>query len=224
MLGDQQKSMLKITRINLGNNGPPTLDTQRQYSLMLNPSAMKKSSCICYNQKMPLGLTGFNPKFDVTQPETLNFEFVIDGTGVVKQITSVNDELKKLSQVVYTYNDKKHEPNLVRISWGTLKFDGRLTKMDVNYTLFLPNGDPLRAKVTMDFTAAISTKMEAKTANRNSPDLSHMVEVRAGDTLPLLCHRIYNDSSYYPEVAKINKIINMQTLTPGTKLLFPPLR
>jgi nucleoid-associated protein YgaU len=64
--------------------------------------------------------------------------------------------------------------------------------------------------------------MEAKTANRNSPDLSHMVEVRAGDTLPLLCHRIYNDSSYYPEVAKINKIINMQTLTPGNQTPFPP--
>jgi hypothetical protein len=54
----------------------------------------EKSSCICYNQKMPLGLTGFNPKFDVTQTGDLNFEFVIDGTGVVKQITSVNDELK----------------------------------------------------------------------------------------------------------------------------------
>lgn len=220
----QQKQTLKITRLIIKEKGASTTDTSQEYELMLNPSSMKKGQSIGYNKSMPLGLSGFNPRFDSTKPETLNFEFVIDGTGVVKQVTSVNDELKKLCNVVYTYQGDNHEPNHVRITWGTLRFDGRLQSMDVNYTLFLPNGDPLRAKITMGFVAAMGAKEESLKANRQSPDLSHMIEVQAGDTLPLLCQRIYNDPGYYPEIARINNIINLQALRPGTKLLFPPLR
>lgn len=224
MSGQQQKSMLKIIRLLLQKDGTVTPDAKRNYELMLNPSSMKRDKKITYNTKVPFGLTGTNPRFDAIQPETIHFDFVIDGTGVVKQSTSVADELKQLNQVVYTYDGDKHEPNLIRIVWGALKFDGRLTNMDVNYTLFLPNGDPLRAKIAMDCRSVINPQEEARRAGRQSPDLSHIVEVQAGDTLPLLCYRIYNDSSYYPEVAKINKIVNIRSLTPGTKLLFPPLR
>ena len=68
------------------------------------------------------------------------------------------------------------------------------------------------------------TRVEAALrANRSSPDLSHMVQVRDGDTLPLLCHRIYNDCGRYLEVAKENKLANFRSLRPGTWLRFPPL-
>jgi nucleoid-associated protein YgaU len=64
--------------------------------------------------------------------------------------------------------------------------------------------------------------MEKKKA-ASSPDLTHLITVKAGDTLPLLCDRIYRDSGYYMEVARINGLSSFRNLQPGTTLKFPPL-
>ena len=221
MPGTQQKSMLVITAF---KKDLRTLDGSLKYELMLNPKSMKKDGKIIYNKKSPFGITGVNQKFNSIQPETINFCFTIDGTGVVKTITSVSDELVKLHKVIYKFNGVNHEPNHVQIVWGALKFNGRLTDDAIEYTLFMPNGDPLRADVTLSFESFMTAREESRKAGRSSPDLSHIVEVRAGDTLPLLCYRIYNDSSYYRDVARINNITNIRDIKPGTMLHFPPLR
>ena len=70
----------------------------------------------------------------------------------------------------------------------------------------------------------MSQEEESLRANRKSADLTHVVEVRAGDTLPLLCYRIYRDSHYYTQVARLNNITDFRDIKPGTKLFFPPLR
>jgi len=49
------------------------------------------------------------------------------------------------------------------------------------------------------------------------------VQVRDGDTLPLLCERIYGDSRYYMAVARFNGLRQFRALTPGMALHFPPL-
>ena len=89
--------------------------------------------------------------------------------------------------------------------------------------MFKPSGDPLRATVTLDFVGTMSSTEAALMANRSSPDLSHMVEVRQGDTLPLLCQRIYGDPAYYLDVARFNRLVDFRNLKPGGKLHFPPL-
>ena len=54
--------------------------------------------------------------------------------------------------------------------------------------------------------------------------MSHLVIVNPGDTLPLLCHRIYGSSTPSTEVARVNGLSGVRALTPGTLRLFPPLR
>lgn len=123
--------------------------------------------------------------------------------------------------MVYNYVGNKHEPNIVHIIWGTLYFVCRLTSFKVDYVLFKPDGTPLRAKVTLAFSGYMTNKEEALQAKRSSPDLTHIIEFKAGDTLPLLCQRVYQDGSYYQLVARVNNLSNFRAITPGTKLLFP---
>jgi nucleoid-associated protein YgaU len=111
----------------------------------------------------------------------------------------------------------------VRLLWGSLIFFGRMTSMSTQYTLFKASGEPLRAKVDLQFVGTMSKSESQLVANRSSPDLSHVVVVRDGDTLPLLCNRIYGDSSYYPEVAQANGLAGFRELLPGQRLVFPPL-
>ena len=47
--------------------------------------------------------------------------------------------------------------------------------------------------------------------------------VRKGDTLPELCQQIYNDSSYYIQVAKFNGLNKFRNLKTGSQLIFPPI-
>ena len=63
----------------------------------------------------------------------------------------------------------------------------------------------------------------AQEAQLQSPDVSHLVTVRAGDTLPGLCANIYGTSLYYLRVAAFNGLTSFRRLAPGTQLVFPPL-
>lgn len=150
----------------------------------------------------------------------------MDGTGVVPgsdKAKSVYQQLKKLKDTGYTYNGKIHEPNYVQIIWGSMLFNGRLTSLNVEYNLFKPDGTPLRANVDLDFKGFTSKDLETRMANSSSPDLSHLITIKSGDTLPKLCHEIYKDSTYCFEIAEINGLSSFRNVKPGTQLLFPPL-
>jgi nucleoid-associated protein YgaU len=70
----------------------------------------------------------------------------------------------------------------------------------------------------------MSKEQQALQEANSSPDLTHTIEVKAGDTLPLLCYQVYKNAAYYPEVARINRLNNLHELRPGQRLTFPPLR
>lgn len=223
------KKQLSMTACTVSSTGTITVDKSNSYSLVLNPSEFSHERSICYNSKRVLGQTGSELKFSAVNPDKVTFSVLFDGTGVVPVPTGstapsdVEGQLDAMSKVIYTYNGQTHEPNHVQLLWGTLIFYGRLQTISTQYTLFKPSGAPLRAKANLSFSGFLSKKEGELAANRSSPDLSHLVEVRAGDTLPLLCHRIYGDSSYYVKVAQFNGLRQFRRLTPGAKLHFPPL-
>lgn len=221
------KTRLTMTRYSLSADGTIQLEPGVRFEAMINPAEIKHSTGISYDNTKTLGEASASPKFNAVDDDKLNFSLVLDGTGVVPGATgtpvSVAAHLAQLNKVVYQYVGTKHEPPHVRLIWGSLIFFGRLTSMSTQYTLFKPSGDPLRAKVDLGFVGAMSKKESELVSNRSSPDLSHRVQVREGDTLPLLCHRIYGDPGYYLDVAAFNGLADFRRLVPGRELHFPPL-
>ena len=153
------------------------------------------------------------------------FEVVLffDGTGVVTR-DKVDEQIRKVKDLVYKYNGTIHEPNYIRIFWGSqFLFEGRLKSWDVSYTMLDMDGTPLRAEANALFVASASEKKRALEENRNSADLTHVRMVLAGDNLPIMCYRIYGDSSYYLQVAQHNGITNFREIEPGMEIEFPPV-
>jgi len=220
------KDKLKISPCTIDTSGNITVDTSTSFEVMLNPSDYDHSYSIGYNKKDAIGQLGSDTKFAGIKPEKIEFSILIDGTGVVggDNTSDVKTQINDLKNIIYKYDGDDHEPNHVRVLWGSQIFFGRLETMSVENTLFKPNGVPLRAKIKLSFSGFMSKEEEALRANRSSPDLSHLIEVKVGDTLPLLCYRVYKDSYYYIEVARANNITDFRTLRPGSKLHFPPLR
>ncbi len=219
------KQALTLTALNV-NEDPPQ-PAGASYGLMINPAEFSHSRSICYNTRKTLGQTSNPARFSAMNPDQIAFSVVFDGTGVIPsrpgQLNDVAAQIDAMCRVIYDYSSADHEPNHLRVAWGKLSFDCRLTSFDTTYTLFKSSGAPLRARVELALTGFATPQDAALEANPSSPDLSHSVLVVDGDTLPLLCLRIYGDARYYPEVAAFNGLSGFRRLQPGQRLHFPPL-
>ena len=115
-------------------------------------------------------------------------------------------------------------PRHFKLVWGENSiFKGRVTEVDITYKLFNADGTPIRASAKVTFKSSIEEEKRAAKEDKQSPDLTQLVMVKAGDTLPLLCYRIYGTPQYYLQVAQRNGLSNFRTLTPGMSLTFPPV-
>ena len=192
------------------------------FTAMINPQNYDNNSNVVFNKNKTIGRNGGDPKFSHIDEEKIGFDIVLDGTGAVGQpkqssdVISVKDQLDNLYNVV-SYNGSTHEPNYSRVSWGNLIFWGRCEKLTVKNTLFKPDGSVLRAKVRIEFISFVKDEEESLKSNKSSPDLSHIIETKAGDTLVHLCAQIYDDPSYYLDIARINGIDDFSQSHSGTK-------
>ena len=164
------------------------------YNLMINPESIKWNRTIEYNEQQPIDTSSTSQKYKSTPSDNLSFDIVIDCTGVVdNKRTDLSKEIQALEDIVYTYNGEIHRPNFVKIQWGNnLVFYSVLKSFDTTYTLFKPDGSPLRAKISLSFGKYISSDKRAKEDNESSPDITHMVEVVEGESLPQLSEKVWN--------------------------------
>ncbi|NMM48473.1 CIS tube protein [Marinigracilibium pacificum] len=200
-------------------------DELGRMSVYLNPNSITNQMSISYNTEQPKDTEAAEQKFEHINSEKIQFEIWFDGTGSNGEIIKVSEKLKELRKLCYDYIGEAHETPYVGLKWGeSLAFNGRMESMNVTHTLFAPNGDSLRAKVNLGFVSARTLEEQAKRQNRSSPDLSHLITVMIGDSLPSLCSRIYGDPNYYLQVAEINGLTSFRDLEPGMELHFPPLK
>jgi hypothetical protein len=200
------------------------------YDVLINPETYSHAFSIQYNDATGQGKNGAFSQFRRMGEETVSFKVTFDGTGVVPGSpapggsSSVKQQIDDFRNLIFKYNGKLHRPNFVKLKWGTLLFRCQLKTLGLKYTFFTPDGAPVRAEADVLFAGYTSAEELAKEANDNSPDMSHLVTVKAGDTLPLLCYRIYGTSVPYAQIARVNRLAGFRRIEPGTQLLFPPIR
>ncbi|WP_321372905.1 hypothetical protein [uncultured Draconibacterium sp.] len=232
----------ELIKLHIKAYSDPTFRTEianGEFRSLLNPEKYNLKYKVVQNQRQGSGTSSSAPRYDKTPPEDLQLEFIFDRSGVlinygapgdsddklnVDEGVGIDDDLKLFKRVVFDYNGDEHRPNYLVISWGTLLFKGVLTELDITYKLFKADGTPLRASATAKFKGLIEDNLRVAQENNSSPDLTHVRIVSAGDTLPLMTHRIYGDSKYYLEVAKANNITNFRKLKTGQKIFFPPIK
>lgn len=195
------------------------------YTFMINPDNIKVQKSIEYNEQQAPATSSASQKYKSSPSDKLSFDIVIDCTGVVDSTrTDMATEITALETIIYTYNGKIHRPNFVKVQWGqNISFNGVLDAIDVSYTLFKPDGSPLRAKISLSFSQYVSPETVTMTDAPESPDLTHIVTVTQGMSLPQLCEKVWNDDSLYIQVAGFNKLNKFRNLNGIDKLIFPPV-
>jgi hypothetical protein len=195
------------------------------FTAMMNPETYTLDYKVEYQDGQGQGTSGSQQRFTVTKPEEFSFEFLFDNTGIIdgNPRENLHDELKEFRDLLVGYEGATHEPKHFKLIWGTTLFKGRCTALSIGYKLFNPDGTPIRATCKVTFKGSVEENLRVAQENASSPDLTHYHRVQAGETLPLLCYKIYGDSRYYLQIATVNNLTNFRRLKEGEELFFPPI-
>jgi hypothetical protein len=204
-------------------NGVPILGVP--FLAMFNPETVAISEAVDWGELGAPGSEGFQTQYYSTKGRTFTIEIMLDGTGVntngVKIPVTAQVLLFRLATTKVDGN--KHRPNHLILQYGLIIVHCVLTSSTVTYTMFDMLGLPIRAKISASFVEVTPSNFMAALAMLSSPDLTHKVEVKEGDLLPLLTHKIYKKQQYYLQVAKANKLKNFSKLKTASALVFPPI-
>jgi LysM repeat protein len=207
--------------------------TQEVKSLQVfyDPRKLKEHFRVRYDTRQALGTSAVMARYDRTPPGEIAFELVFDNTlekayyeqNSLPAPPAVKDQVAEFKALVFNYQGSIHRPYYLRLSWSNQSAKGQVGSLQVSYSVFDANGDPLQALVSVVFLVTEDDKTRQARENKQSPDLTHSYLVRQGDTLPNIAHRIYGDGSYYLELARYNQLRSFRTLHPGDRLEIPPL-
>jgi nucleoid-associated protein YgaU len=117
----------------------------------------------------------------------------------------------------------KGRPPEVRFDWaGKVVFDGVISSYSERFTLFLPDGTPVRAVVDLTLTESRDGAYLSK-QNPTSGGVGgdRVWVVREGDTLPWIAYSEYHDATEWRAIADANRLTNVRYLRPGTVLVIP---
>jgi hypothetical protein len=194
------------------------------FVVTFNPDKYSEKYEIEYKEDQAQGTAGNASKFNRIKPKDYQFDFLIDGTGTAEDKKDVGEEIKRFLGVVYEYKGDQHRPRFCLIKWGKwLVIRSIFKSSTISYTLFKPDGYPLRARIQALFSEVKSDQRRAREQGDSSPDMTHLRQVKEGDRLVLMCYQIYGDLRYYPLLARFNQLDQFQVLRPGTDIRFPPL-
>jgi nucleoid-associated protein YgaU len=193
----------------------------------LNPESYSLNYAVNYESSKEKQNNAGTQIFTGMGPTSLELDLTVDGTGIIPLpagYSDIDSYIRALKNIIYDYQGTYHRPNYLKIAWKNLQFTGVCESLTLKYSLFKPDGSPIRASVKLKFKENIDFKTKLRMAQSSSPDLTHVRTVRSGDTLPLMAYRIYGDSSFYVEVARANNLSHFGAIRPGDEIYFPPLK
>ena len=204
-------------------------DLPKDVSFLFNPEAIRVTKALKPREQRQAGQDAAHLQF--TGGDSLKLEFGEILFDTFEDRTSVySTHVQGLEKLIHV-NEDLHRPPRVLFVWGQGFGDAGgkintgtwyITALDVNYIMFLPNGTPVRAKCKLTLTEVPDDSNPSKSV-KNSPDTAHVHLVSRGDSLQAIAYEEYDDSSQWRRIAEANGIDDPLGLSPGQRLLIPPI-
>lgn len=199
--------------------------------VLFNPSEYQLTDGASYNEKKVPGLDGPIIQYicgdateltvslflDTYAPKTSS---LIPGFGSSDSSTDVSKITKEIADAT-SIDGSLHRPPKVTFQWGSLNFEGVVTKVNHTYTMFTESGMPVRAKVNLTFKSIISPKDKSRKSPFESPDRTKYRTVREGLQLWDIAALEYGEPGMWKMIAKENGIMNPLDVKPGQVVKLP---
>lgn len=193
-----------------------------RWQALLNPTELSFSRKNLYQATQSAGTSAPQQSFTGGEPDQVQLDLLLDGTGVVGDPGGIGALLDGLLELTKFQGDT-HQPYYVHAFWGRFTFRGILTQADVTYKMFDRAGEPLRATVKLSLKEALSPEEVAAEDRPTSPDLHQTWLVKDGESLDAIAARVYGDPALWRPLATVNRLTNPRGLVTGMVLRLPPL-
>jgi nucleoid-associated protein YgaU len=218
-------SSFQKARLEIEGSGPiPCLFNPKDFTITKNNS---------WEAKATPGATAGKPQFGGGQPQELQLQLLFDAS-LLGDGAAVRDATERLFKMMDATQGQgagtggkkntKRPPKLTFV-WGRfISFAAFAKSLKVQYQLFAPDGQPLRADVTLSLVQADAGPAKGQNPTTRADDGSlggHVV--REGDSLPTIAHRAYGDATRWRAIAEANGIDDPMVLRRGTTLALPRL-
>lgn len=114
-----------------------------------------------------------------------------------------------------------HAPPVCLFIWGTFFFQCIIERVTKKFTMFLPEGFPVRATLSVTLKEYTDVEKQLIGISFLSADLTKRWLVTQGDSLWSISNKQYGNPGEWRVIAKANKIDNPRSLNPGQELKIP---
>ena len=114
-----------------------------------------------------------------------------------------------------------HAPPICIFRWGDFRFQCIIERISKRFTMFLPDGKPVRATLNVSLKEYANSEEQIRLIAAQSADITKRWTVIQGDSLWSIAAREYGNPGDWRLIAKENRIDNPRLLTPGRELIIP---
>jgi hypothetical protein len=152
----------------------------------------------------------------------LLFDTYLPHTTEAESPRDVREETQKIVKLL-DIDSNLHAPPVLTVSWASLQFRCVLARVSQRFIMFLPDGRPVRARLTVTFNEFIDAEREAKEVNLQTADFTKVHVVIQGETLSGIAGRFYEDPQLWRPIAIANDIADPRAIVVGQSLQIPSL-
>jgi hypothetical protein len=131
-------------------------------------------------------------------------------TNVLSTSASVIYGVKHLKSLLTPVENPKDSstkvPPILVFQWGNFSYRGHLETLNIKYTMFLPDGVPVRAKVNMNLKAYMTDKEALGALGQEA--CRKVRTVVDGMRLDLVASSEMKDPAAWKEIARLNNIVD----------------
>jgi hypothetical protein len=150
---------------------------------------------------------------------TLSMDLFCDTYEEGTDVSEITDQIYDLLYI----DPETHVAPICDIFWGQFSFRGVLDHCSGKFTLFLADGTPVRATLSVAFKEYIDVEVLVRENPTQSADHRKGREVRAGDRLSSIAAEEYGDPAKWRPIADANNLDDPRRLEPGRLLMIPAL-
>lgn len=114
-----------------------------------------------------------------------------------------------------------HAPPVCLFIWGSFIFQCIIERVSKRFTMFLPEGIPVRATLSVTLKEYREVETQIKEISPHSADLTKRRIATEGESLWFIAAKEYGDPKDWRLIADANKIDNPRILIPGQELVIP---
>lgn len=166
------------------------------------------------------------PEFVGTMPRQLRMQLLFEGWegGSGDVSADVNTLFSWTNPTKESLDNNQPQPPLCVLHWGKISyFEVFVSKIKAKYTLFDPDGTPLRAVVDCTFEETPTSAENQNPTSGGRPG-NRMHVVVQGETLQSIAYQEYREPGRWRALALANGVTDPFRVAPGTSLLVPPAR